>query len=201
MIAIKILRNGAILDLRNSGAYETIIDICNQHKEEQRALAFVTYNFRNPQLNKVLTDTDYWDSLDKISGSLLTVFYLPSNTKNFGEDLLRSSGADQRSMYGIAVDDSENMIVPMIKNYLQYDCPIKLSSILFFQTNGRYVQDFFFIELSEEKIEDSFIELKAYISSAVDELRRIKPEYYENDQEIFNLLKSGVEAVNFKKVN
>jgi ribosomal protein S21 len=40
MIAIKILKNGVIEDLRNSSAYETIQDICKQHKEEQRALAF-----------------------------------------------------------------------------------------------------------------------------------------------------------------
>jgi hypothetical protein len=74
-------------------------------------------------------------------------------------------------MYGINVDESKDMIVPMIKNYLQYDRPIKLPTILFFQTNGHLIQDFFFIELYEEKIEDSFNEIKTYISGAVSEVR------------------------------
>ena len=201
MIAIKILKNGVIEDLRASSAYETIQDICKQHKEEQRALAFafIIHNFKDPQLNKVLSDEDYWESLDKISGHLLTVFYLPSNKKNFGEDLLISSGSEQRGMYGINVDESKDMMVPMIKNYLQYDRPIKLPTVLFFQTDGRLIQDFFFIELSEQKIEDSFNEIKTYISGAVNELERVRPENYGNSQEIFNLLKSGVKAVNFKR--
>lgn len=201
MIPVRILRNGSIQDLRNNSAYEAIVNICNDHKEDQRALAFafIIHNYMSPQLNKVLDDEDYWDSLDKISGHLLTVFYLPSRAENFGEDLLKSTGGEKRSMYGITVEESNDMIVPMIKSYLQYDRPIKLPTILFFQTNGRLVQDFFFVELSEQRIEESFIEIKTYINGAVDELKRVKLDYYGNDQEIFNLLKNGVGAVSFKR--
>lgn len=201
MIPVRILRNGAIEDLRHNSAYETIINICNDHKEEQRALAFafVIHNYMSPQLNKVLADEDYWESLDRISGQLLTVFYLPSHAKDFGEDLLKSTGVEKRSMYGITTDESNDIIVPMIKNYLQYDRPIKLPTILFFQTNGLLVQDFFFVELSEQKIEESFIEIRTYISGAVDELKRVESKYYGNDQEIFSLLKNGVDAVSFKR--
>lgn len=201
MIPVKILRNGSIEELRNNSAYEAIINICNNHKEEKRALAFafIIHNYTSPQLNKVLADRDYWHSIDKISGHLLTVFYLPSRAENFGEDLLKSTGMEKRSMYGIAIGGSNDIFIPMIKNYLQYDRPIKLPTILFFQTDGRLVQDFFFVELSEQKIEESFIEIRAYINGAVDELKRVKSEYYRNDQEIFILLKNGVNAVSFKR--
>jgi hypothetical protein len=201
MIPIRILRNGEIEELRSDSVYETILNICNQHKEEQRALAFafIVHNYSSPQLNKVLADEDYWQSLDKISGHLLTVFYLPSHALNFGENLLGSTEGEKRAMHELSVDGSRNLIIPMIKNYLQYDQPIRLPTILFFQTNGHYIQDFFFVELSEEKIEDSFIELKTYISGAVNELKKVKPEYYANSQEIFELLKNGVKALNFKR--
>lgn len=150
-------------------------------------------------MKKVLADKDYWEALDKISGNLLTIFYLPSHTENFGEDLLKPRGIEKRSMYKLSVGEPHSMIVPMIKEYLQYERPIKLPTILFFQTDGQYIQDYFFIELSEEKIQESFIELKSYIVGAVDELQRVRPEYYGNSEEIFNRLKDGVNAVSFKR--
>lgn len=202
MVPIRILRNGEIQDVRGNSVYETIVNICNQHKEEGRALAFafIIHNYTSPHLNKILRDNDYWESLDKISGSLLTVFYLPSSSQNFGDDLLRVPDTEKRSLYEVQADRSNDMVLPMmIKEYLQYEQPIELPTILFFQTNGRFIQDFFFVELSEERIEESFIELKDYISSAVKELKKVKEQYYENGQEIFNLLKNGVNATGLKR--
>jgi hypothetical protein len=40
---------------------------------------------------------------------------------------------------------------------------VKLPSILFFQVEGQIISDYFLIELFEETIEKSFIELKDYI--------------------------------------
>ncbi len=56
------------------------------------------------------------------------------------------------------------------------------------------ISDYFLIELSEESIEKAFMELKDYIVAAVDRLKLIDQENYDNYQPIFNSLKEGVKS-------
>ena len=87
----------------------------------------------------------------------------------------------------------------MLKRYLELNEVVKNPSILFFQVEGTLISDYFLIELLEEKIEESFLELKAYVSSAVDRLKMIDPENYGNIQPIFESLKQGVRSTKFRK--
>src|SRR5664280_1916028 len=50
--------------------------ICQSHRDKGRALAFafILYDFADAQVIKVLDDSVYWDALDRISGSYLTIF-------------------------------------------------------------------------------------------------------------------------------
>ncbi len=202
MVPLKIFKNGNVYELNTNDFSDGIIELCEKHREESRALAFafLIYDFLNPQIIKVLEDADYWNALDTISGKFLSIYYINSRERNFAEDLAAASDVERRGMHPINAGIPIDYLLPMLKNYLALDNNVKLPSILFFQVEGKLISDYFLIELSEESIGKSFIELKDYISVAVDRLKMIDPENYGNFQPIFESLKQGVDSKRFRKV-
>ncbi|HOH71059.1 MAG TPA: hypothetical protein PK984_04040 [Paludibacteraceae bacterium] len=65
------------------GFKDFFIQKCKQHKSEGRALAFafIVYDFENHTITNILKDKNYWSALDKISGNMLSVFYINSQDK------------------------------------------------------------------------------------------------------------------------
>jgi len=202
MVPIKILKDGRIHELSTDAFGQSIIDVCEKHRKENRALAFafIIYNFENPQISKILNDKNYWNAINTISGKYLSIYYIHSYENTFGEDLLTISDYEQRGLYPIESKNSLDTVLPMLKRYLELDEDVKNPSILFFQVEGNLISDYFIIKLLEEKIEESFLELKDYISSAVERLKMIDPKYYGNIQTIFESLKHGVRSTNLRKV-
>lgn len=202
MVPLKIFKNGTVRELNTDDFSNGIFELCEKHREESRALAFafLIYDFCNPQIIKVLEDADYWNALDTISGKFLSIYYIHSRERNFAEDLATANDIERRGMHPITAGIPFNNLLPMLKKYLALDNNVKLPSILFFQVEGKLISDYFLIELSEESIEKSFIELKDYIVAAVERLKMIDPENYGNFQPIFESLKQGVESTRFRKV-
>lgn len=171
--------------------YENFLEICNGHKDQDRALAFafILYDFESPQLLKVLRDTDYWRSLNQKSGNYLTVFSIHYKEKvkvRGSHSFSPKSGGNNFSK----LDRSSNQLV---RKYFG-EINIKYPAILFFQVDKENVTDALLIELDEKKIESAFLELKEYIDSAVQALESILPEYRKNHQEIFNNLDLNVRS-------
>lgn len=172
-----------------------MIEICESHKNENRALAFafLIYDFTNPNLWKVLNDREYWLALNEVSGEYLTVFSL-----NYKEKAKRrqSRSAFNGMQYMTAVNTSKNLTKATNSLTEKYfgNSNYSFPSILFFQINNQEITDSLIIELKEETVEQSFIELKDYIISATEALKRITEENRGNYNEIFNLLESSVEA-------
>jgi hypothetical protein len=202
MVPLKLLRDGSIHDLSTDAFHQSIIDACNKHKEDSRALAFafILYDFKNPEISKILNDRDYWAALNIISGEYLSIFYIHSRKNIFGLDQAKDAYCEKRFLYPIDGDDNLSGSLSMIKRSLDLDEEVKNPSILFFQVDGTLVCDYFIVELSEEKIEESFLELKDYISSAVTRLKMITPENYRNAQPIFFSLKQGVQSTKFRRI-
>jgi len=202
MVPLKILSDGTIRDLSQKAFAQSIIDMCQKHRNDGRALAFafILYDFTNPEISKVLNDREYSSALHTISGHYLSIYYIHSREETFGEDLDAVSGVENRALYPIKADNSPDMMLPVLKRYLKTDEEVKNPSILFFQVDADMISDYFLIKLSEERVEDSFLELKAYISSAVDRLQMISKENYGNLQPIFECLKEGVKSVRFRRV-
>ena len=202
MVPLKIFKDGRVHELNTKDFSSGIIELCEKHREDSRALAFafIIYDFLNPQIIKVLEDADYWNALDTISGKFLSIYYIHSRERNFAEDLAAANDVERRGMHpinaGITIDKS----LQMLKKYLSIDNNVKLPSILFFQVEGKLISDYFLIELSEESIEKSFVELKDYIVAAVERLKMIDPENHGNFQPIFESLKRGVYSTRFSKV-
>lgn len=201
MVPLKIFENGTINELNADDFSHGITELCEKHRIQNRALAFafLIYDFRNPQIIKVLEDVDYWNALNVISGKWLSIYYIHSCEKKFGEDLAAASEIETRGMHPIRTSAPFSPTLPMLKRYLSLDDDVSLPSILFFQVEGGLISDYFLVGLSEESIEKGFIELNNYIKSAVERLEMISPENYENTQPIFDSLKQGVESTKFRK--
>ncbi|OGC08310.1 hypothetical protein A2V82_02205 [candidate division KSB1 bacterium RBG_16_48_16] len=166
------------------------VDICTQHKNERRALAFafILYDIDNPEISEILTRNDYWNALNKISGTYLTIFSL-HNKEYPGFGLL---------------DMLDEPTFKLLEPHFDKSTYETLPSILFFQVTDNKVIDSFYVKLRNERVEKSFLEIKKYIKSAVEALQKIDEENYQNHIEIFQQLKNNVKSIesilNFNEV-
>jgi len=178
--------------------------ICKYHQSEGRAsaFAFIIYDFHDPHLTKVLMDTDYWKTLDKTSGHLLTVFSLfEEPTKHKLNDRLVPKRVRMK-FEAVKVETIKDVglsyreIVEQFFGGTDFSSP----SILFFQVKDDVISDYFFVGLSENKIEEGFNELKHLIDTSVEAIKQIAPENKENYSEIFHQLELNINsAVWWKK--
>ena len=198
MVTIKFQDKNELEALSPNQLLDKILSICKIHQDENRAMAFafILFDFDNPQISEVLSKFKYWKALDKISGRFLSVFHLHTKEELFAEDLKRFDGMAFKELYNTGISTND---LAKLKFFIDPSEDIKLPSILFFQTNGRSVLDYFMVELKEETIEKSFLEIRDYIKAAVDSLSRVSEENRENRQPIFSLIESNVKAAQMKK--
>lgn len=175
--------------------YQEFIEICHAHKNEDKALAFafILYDFQDAHINKIINDQEYWLSLNAISGRYLTVFsihYKPELNRrktNFNNN--RTIGFMTSVSYFNNPSDNSNLL---LKKYFGANITIKYPAVMFFQIQNNEILDYTLVELEQERIEESFLELKNYISKAVDVLKGISKEYRNNTGEIFSLVRDEV---------
>jgi hypothetical protein len=200
MIPIKFQTESELQDIKPEELQNIILEICQSHHKENKALAFafIFFDFDNPQISKVLSDINYWKALNKISGKFLSVFHLHTSEDFFAEDLKKFNDNDlmTKNLYNTGISPSK---IAKLKHFIEPTESIKTPSILFFQTNGTVILDSFIVELKEEKTEESFLEIKDYIKSAVDSLLKVTPENKDNRQPIFDLIESNVQSKQFKR--
>lgn len=173
-----------------SSFHEKMVEICNSHRENNKALAFafILYDFENAQIQKVLNDKDYWLALNKISGEYLSVFSI--NYKAEDEGMEKFS-----SLTTFSYNDNPSIATnKLIENYFGANVKVTYPAILFFQVNEEEVIDSLLIELKEEKIEEAFLELKENIKITVDVLKKVHKENKRNFKEIFDLVENELRA-------
>jgi len=162
-------------------------DICQEHLREARALvfAFVLYDAEHPEIRKVLSDHDYWNALDALSGDVLSVFCFhvrgsqskPSNERGI-HSVDAPSGDDQRQI---------------LTTYFKLNNPA-LPSVLFFQPREDGSFDHYLVTLKEETTEKAFIEIRTLLRLAIRSLSEVQPENRSNHTELFNLVRGRIAA-------
>lgn len=170
-----------------------MIQICNEHRKNNRALAFafILYDFQNPHIWKILNDGGYWLALHHISGKYITVFSLhykePGHTKRMndfdGFNMLTSIPTNFNPSRGTN---------KLVSKYFGDDININYPAILFFQVDDNKIIDSLLIDLREEQIEPAFLELKEYMKKAVSALKNTSSESKKNLNEIFDCLEREV---------
>jgi len=189
-----------------------LLNICKTHQEQNRALAFafIVYDFYDYTVSKILDDTHYWSSLDKISGKYLSVFYINTNDEYYKRRQKEIYNDETMQRINNSRKGNISFFVPItlkptpldkatqfVKNEFELDDNLKTPFVLFFQTNGEIILDYLIVSLKQEKLEDAFLELKAHIQNAVASLTDVTPDNYNNHQEIFDLLKTGIKSSKF----
>lgn len=185
----------------SKGLRDYILNICNTHKVEKRALAFafIIADLHNPHINKILRDDDYINSLHIISGKTLTVFFMMDN---YVKSTITETTKSDKMLFEFGVEpiNAPPSIMPKdLAKILIDDELLVTPAILFFQVDDFIVKDFYITQLTENKIEDGFLEIKNLIQKAVNCLNEVKEENCENSTEIFNLIKIEMESSAFWK--
>jgi len=190
-----------------------LIQMCRQHKSEGRALAFafIVYDFDNHTITDILEKKNYWNTLDKISGKTLSVFYINSQDSYYKrrqeqiyqDELSRSERNSRNGMMSFLVPITRtptptDNAIGFVRSEFKLDHSIKTPFVLFFQIgNDDNISDSFIVGLKQDRLEEAFLELRDHIKNAVESLNKVLPENYTNHQEIFNLIKDGVESGQF----
>ena len=186
---------------------EYFLELCNKHQTQNRALAFafIVYDFQDHMTQNILENQKYWTSLDIISGKYLSVLYVNSKDEYYKkrqeeiaiENLLQSVEQSNKNNMSLLVPLQHPTPLDLANDYLKKNLKIKENIktpyIIFFQIQNREIIDYFIIELKNEKIEEAFLELKGIIEDAVESIKSVKPDNYENYQEILNLIRNRVE--------
>lgn len=164
---------------------DSLTNLCGQHKEQGRALAFafLAYDFEDNTITQMLKNKDYWSALDKISGEYLSIFYLNTRDDYFkkrqrqiynDEKRKRSSNASKRYisyMVPLTVKPTPIDIVnKQLNEEFNIESQVDTPFVVFSQTDGEEIIDYFVVQLKKEKLEESFLGLKKHIKLAVDSL-------------------------------
>lgn len=196
------------------GFKDYLLNICKTHKDQQRALAFafIVYDFADYTITQILQDKNYWTTLDKLSGHYLSVFYVNSQNEYYNSRQQEIYLEEKYRQEEIARKGYISYFVPvtlkatpldktisLIKNDFKIEDDIKHPLIIFFQSNGEEILDYFLVSLKQEKLEDAFLELKSLLKDAVEGIKQVTPENFENHQEIFDLLKGQIKRGQFYK--
>jgi hypothetical protein len=208
MVPIALSKDGRFDE---EGFKNYLLDICKEHKEQKRALAFafLVYDFDDYTIQQIIENKKYWTTLDKISGHSLSLFYINSQDSYYtrrqkeiydeeiaAQERAASKGYMQMiqmiTLQATPLDKS----VTFLKQEFKLDDNLRHPFVLFFQSDGEDILDCFVVTLKQEKLEDAFLELKRQIEAAVDAVSKVTPNNFKNHQEIFNLIKSGVKGGN-----
>ena len=194
---VPILLNNTGEGLSLESFQERMIEICNEHRRDSRALAFalILYDFTTPQVSKILRDEDYWLALNEISGNYLTVFSI--NCKPQARRIVPS--AQDLSTYHrmVGVNSPSNPsrgTNALVDRYFGGSWRVSYPAVMFFQVDENRVSDSLLVVLQEQRLESAFLELKNCIDAAVGALRRITDDNRGNFGEIFDSLETAIKS-------
>jgi hypothetical protein len=190
MHPIHLRSGGSEVGMSASQFREEVIAICNKHRSEERALvfAFLLFDRRHAQVARVLDDSRFYETLDEIAGSLLTVFYIHSEPLQSGK---------RRDAWGSQADEVAKVITNQFE--LGGDWNKANPAILFFQVTDNRISQARFASFGDERYEDTFIAIKRLLKAAAESIAKVQPKYSANSNEIFNLVDNAISNDSFYK--
>jgi len=164
---------------------EKVIAICNQHRAEKRALvfAFLLFDRRHAQVARVLDESRFYETLNEIAGSLLTVFFIHS-------EALQPGKASNSWAY------QANEVAKLITDQFEVggDWNREKPAILFFQVDDNRISQARFASFDDERREETFIAIKRLLKTAAESIAKVQPEFSANSNEIFSLVDNAISS-------
>jgi hypothetical protein len=185
------------------GAYLEREALIHQAEGRARAFAYIAYDFRDQNINKILSDQDYWSSLHHLSGKYLTIFYLctPEHHESLADDLdpaatSNTFESEPRLNYMLGVPYSTQQHREDANAYLREHFGIRSHVrqplVIFFHSEDSRFYPAFAVQLKQHKVEESFAELKACISDAVNATKAIADENWDHAASILREVERSV---------
>ena len=145
--------------------------------------AFLLYDFKHPDVIKVLEDNDYWNCLDAVSGDKLSVFSFHAPRLEFESrgDQFRRPRPSFQSLLNQEFKVSEVG-------------PLRMPSLLFFQIDEDCVSDQRLVYLKATGVPEAFAEINAIFKDVTKSLESVRPEFRQNSKEIFNLVDAQLQG-------
>lgn len=159
--------------------------ICNDYYNKLKVLSFamILYDESIPEFVKLLRDNDYWKALDKSSGDKLIIFTLRDEQESAFTNSIRY-------LVSMPSADYDKSYSSIIKKLFNDEKLLVYPSVLFFQIFKNEICDYRIIPLKRSDIHSSFTALQNLFTSIATVLDKILPQYYSNQREIFELIKT-----------
>jgi hypothetical protein len=184
---------------------QLLLEMCEEHHENNRAFAFafIVYDYEDAAIQNIIENKKYWAALDKISGGYLTIFYINPNNDYYDRrqrEIYQEMQNQQNRiemMQPLRYEETDlEKSIEYLNTTFGFDENLKHPFILFFQTDGEQIINYFIIRLKEKKFQESFLEITRQIKNAVKSLSQVTPDNFNNRKEIFSLIKDGVKGGN-----
>ena len=181
--------HGLVIPVRKFSKH--FLEICEQHRLEERALAFafLLYRLEDAEAIKALRDEDYWNALDEMAGRFISVFvfYSPMEAPKSYDDPWMRKTAIKAAAAG-----------ELLKQHFSIDHSLRLPCMLFFQVKNMKVIDSFIVPLSQNDVYATFVELRSIFDASRRAVEKVTPQNKNNAQEIFNLMRGELDNLALK---
>jgi hypothetical protein len=172
MVPIKINNN----EFRERIAVENeIFRICTKHRLHGKARIFclLLFDVNDGNIFRVIDDSNYWNSLNVISGENLSVIYLPTHYSNANRKKFNNS----------------------IEELFEIENRDKRSIIILFQLNvNNEIIDYYQYNIRTKTFEDKYEEIKNLFEWIGDSFNYIIKENERNYQELFDLAEQNIKT-------
>lgn len=173
---------------------ERFIEICEAHRAQGRALAFgfILFDRSHPYVRRVLSDQRYWDALDQRAGRHLSVFSLDARPAE------AQTGQTISWMYKVPRTSKEVHYDPL-RELFGRDTLESLPCVVFFQVQGDELIGSVAVGIEDAGSEKTYAEILSVVGAAADSVAKVSDENASNAYEVFNLIRSGLNAHAAKK--
>jgi len=178
---------------------ESLPKICADMHNELGILTFgmIIYDQSNPEVRKLLRDSDYWAALEKTSGDRMVIFCLQDRIEPLTsisailmrKVLVRLKSVGILSFFQTPFDDLGESCSYIMKRLFDHETVLVYPSVIFFQVAGDEISDYCFVPLERHDVYHSYKEMNELFQCVAGVLTNITPPNFGNRKEIFNLIK------------
>jgi len=149
----------------------------------------ILYTDANPHIKKLLSDNDYWEALNEISGHKWAVFSIKVKPGYYS--LPSSPPGSMSFMVPVWKEPSENK--PILEMFGINSTKVLPLLVVFTQDADDNILKIE-LKIKDDTIEEAYNSLKKHIYTVTESVERINDQYKKNSDNVFNAVKMSVEA-------
>lgn len=169
-----------------------LIETTENARNNKHILAhcILLYKRSNPYITKILSDHEYYDSLNEVSGRFVNIYHIDTNIQN-GIDLPREMNlyTDTDEYYQIEKD---------FRNVFEINDQ-HTAMLIFLNIQDKEIIEYIVCKVNERSLDGTFLYLKGLVEKVVTSIKEVEKENFDNRDVIFHLQQIGIG--NYKRYN